>query len=154
MIVCRIPLILSRSERSSSRDVLAEHRSQRRLGDLGCRVHVVLDLHDRGFRLDDPEVRNGVDANGHVVLGDHFLRRDVQRHRAELDLLHLVHERDQEEQAGPLGLGQKPAEAEDDAALVLARDLHRREQKDDEEDDDDSSGDQCDVHGVEAPSFE
>ena len=56
---------------------------------------------------------------GHVVLRDHLLRRHVQRDRAQVDPNHLVDDRDQEEQAGPLRRRQQAAEAEDDAALVL-----------------------------------
>ena len=106
--------------------MLAEHRAQRRLRDLRGRDHEVLDLHDRVLRLDDPEVRDGVHPHRHVVLRDHLLRRDVQRDRAQVDLDHPVDDRDQQEEARALRLGQQPAEPEDDAALVLARDLDRR----------------------------
>src|SRR3712207_8084874 len=34
------------------------------------RDHEVLDLHDRRLRVDDPEVRDGVHADGDVVLRD------------------------------------------------------------------------------------
>ncbi len=107
-------------------DVLPEHRPERRLRDLRRRDHVVLDLHDRGLRLDDPEVGDGVDAHRDVVLRDHLLRRDVERHRPQVDLHHPVDERDEEEEARALRLGEQPAEPEDDAALVLARDLDGR----------------------------
>ena len=39
---------------------------------------------------------------GHVVLRDHFLRRDVQRDRAQVDLDHPVDDRDQQEEARAL----------------------------------------------------
>ena len=102
--------------------VLTQHVAQRRLGDLRRRDHEVLDLDDRARRLDDPEVRDRVHPNRHVVLGDHLLWRHVERHRPQVDPHHLVDDRDQEEEARSLGRSQQPAEAEDDAALVLARD--------------------------------
>ena len=108
--------------------VLAEHRAQRRLRDLRGRGHVVLDLDDRRLRLHDPEVRDGVHTHGDVVLRDHLLRRDVQRHGTEVDLDHPVDDRDQQEEPGALRLRQQPAEPEHDRTLVLACDLHRREQ--------------------------
>ena len=47
---------------------------------------------------------------------------------------------------GPFGSGEEPTEPEDDAALVLARDLDRREEEDDQEDGDDGDDDECDGH--------
>ena len=48
---------------------------------------------------------------------------------------------------GPLRLGEQPAEPEDDAALVLARDLDRREQEEQQQDDDDDDDDDGGGHG-------
>ena len=130
-------------------DVLAEHRAQGRLRDLRGGDHVVLDLHDRVVRLDDAEVRHRVDAHGDVVLRDDLLRRDVERHRAQVDPDHPVDERDDQEDARPLGLREESPEAEDHAALVLARDLHREEREQEQEREDDDEGEQtrgCEVH--------
>ena len=99
MIPCRIALIFSRSESSSSSDVLAEHGAQRRLRDLGGRDHVVLDLDDRVLRVDDLEVGDRVDPHRDVVLGDDLLRRDVERDRPEVDLHELVDDRDLPDEA-------------------------------------------------------
>ena len=70
----------------------------------------------------------------HVVLRDHFLRGHVERDRAQVDFHHPVDDRDQQEEAWALRLGEQPAEPEDHAALILARHLDRgeREQQDDE----------------------
>jgi hypothetical protein len=103
----------------------------------------VLDLGDRLVRVDDPEVGHRGDAHRDVVLRDHLLRRNGQRDRPQVDADHAVHDRDQEDEPGPL-LGDQPAEAEDDAALVLAqdpdsggeRDRHEDDQQDDNRDDD------------------
>ncbi len=120
---------------------LAEHRAQRRLGDLRGGEEEVFDLDDRLARVDDAEVGDRVDAGGDVVAGDHLLRRDVERDRPQVDLDHPVDERDQQDQARAL-LGDQAAEAEDDAALVLAQDPHRgadRDQGEERQDDDDSA---------------
>ena len=109
--------------------------AQRRLRDLRRRDHVVLDLHDRALGVDDPEVRDGVHAHRHVVLRDHLLRRHVQRDRAQVDLDHLVDDRDEQEEARALRRRLEPAEPEDDAALVLAGDLDRRGEQEDQDDD-------------------
>ena len=101
--------------------VLAEHGSQRCLCDLRGRNDEVLDLDDRRFRVDDPEVGDGVDAGGNVVLGDDLLWGDVERDRAQVDLDDPVDDRDQEDDAGAFRVEQA-AESEDDAALVLAED--------------------------------
>jgi len=109
--------------------VLAENGAQRRLCDLGGGNHEILDLHDRRFRLDDPEVSDRVHPRRDVVLGDHFLRRDVERNRAQVNPHHPVHNRDQDEQARALRLLKQPAKSEDDPALILTRDLDRRNQE-------------------------
>jgi hypothetical protein len=72
-------------------------------------------------RVDDPEVGDCVDARRNVVLGDHFLRRDVERDRPQIDLDDPVDDRDQERDARPLRVEQTP-EPEDDPALILAED--------------------------------
>jgi hypothetical protein len=102
--------------------VLAEHRAQGCLRDLGGRGHEVLDVHDRGLGIDDAEVGDRVDARGDVVLRDHFLRRDVEGDGAEVDLDDPVDDRDQEDDPGAFRRLEQPAEAEDDAAFVLAED--------------------------------
>ena len=125
--------------------MLAEHGPERRLRDLGRRDHVVLDLDDRVVGLDDPEVGDGVHPHGNVVLRDHLLRRDVQRDGPQIDLDHAVDDRDQQEDSRALRVRQEPAQAEDHATLVLARDLDRREedQQDDDEYDDDRNSGNC-----------
>jgi hypothetical protein len=120
---------------------LAEYRAQRGLRDLRGGEQEVFDLDYRPGRVDHPEVGDGVDAGGHVVAGDHLLRRDVERHRAQVDFDHAVDERDQEDQARAL-LGDQPAESEDHAAFVLAQHPDRgpeRDQPEDHEDDQDSA---------------
>jgi hypothetical protein len=67
-IFCRIALIFSRSERSSSSE-LPEHGAKRRLSDLRGRDDVVRDLHDCRVWVDDPEVRDRIHPRWNVVLG-------------------------------------------------------------------------------------
>ncbi len=140
----RVDLVALREE--LVQHVLPEHRAQGRLGDLRRRRHEVLDLDDCRLRLDDAEVGDGVDAHRDVVLGDHFLRRHVERDRPQVDLDHPVDDRDQQEETRPLRFGQQAAEPEDDAALVLARDLDRGEEEEDDDQGDGGDGDQGWVH--------
>src|SRR5438270_48571 len=107
--------------------VLAEHRPQGRLRDLGRRDHVVLDLHDRALRVDDLEVRDRVHPHRHVVLGDDLLRRDVQRDRAEVDLHQLVDDRDLPDEPGAARRIEQPAPPEEDGPLVLPQDTDKSE---------------------------
>ena len=107
----------------------AEHRAQRRLRDLRGRQQVVLDLHDRVVRVHDAEVADGGHRGRHVVARDHLLRRDAERHRAQVDPHHPVDDRDQEDQARAL-LGDQAAEPEDHAALVLPQHPDRARQHD------------------------
>jgi hypothetical protein len=67
------------------------------------------------------EVADGVDAGGDVVARDDVLRGDVERDRAQVNADHAVDDRYEQDQSGPL-LADQAAEAEDDAALVLAQD--------------------------------
>src|SRR5205814_1714029 len=68
---------------------------------------------------------HGVHPHRHVVARDHLLGRDHQRHHPQLDLDHLVDDRYQQEQAGPLRVAQQPSQPEHDAALVLAQHPNR-----------------------------
>ena len=94
------------------------------LGDQRGGVQVVLNFGDRPVGVDDPEVTDRVDARGHVVAGDHFLGRDVERDRAQVHADHAVDDRDEQDQARPLQRHQTP-EPEDDPALVLTKDADR-----------------------------
>ena len=84
---------------------------------------------------------------GHVVAGDHLLRRDVERHRPQVDPDHPVDDRDQQDQAGPL-LGDQAAEPEDHAALVLAQDPDRGAEEDQQEEGDDNDDADRYRHGL------
>jgi hypothetical protein len=81
---------------------------------------VALDGDYRLVRGDHVEVADGVDAGGDVVARDHVLRGDVEGDRAQVNADHAVDDRYQQDQSGPL-LADQAAEAEDDAALVLAQ---------------------------------
>ena len=98
---------------------------------------VVGDLGHGVLGVQHAEVQDGAHPDRDVVAGDDFLGRDLQGDDAQVDLHHPVDERDDEEQARPLGADQA-AEPEDDAALVLLDDLDRGaddRQHDDEQDD-------------------
>ena len=120
---------------------LAEDAAQGRLGELGGGVEVILDVDDALERVDDPEVEDGVDLHRDVVLGDDVLGRDVHRDEPQADLHDAVDRGEDQDDPGALGLGQDPAEPEDDPALVLPQDLDGvQDVKDDDPHDDDQRG--------------
>ena len=124
----------------------AEHRSQRRLGDLRGGEQEVLDLHDRVVRVDHPEVADRVHGRRHVVPGDHLLRRNAECDRAQVDPHHLVDDRDQEDQARAFLSYQSP-QAKDDATLVLTQHPDRAGEQDDAEEDEDPDYGEKSGHG-------
>jgi len=81
--------------------VLAQDGAQGGLAHLAGGVHVVLDRDHALVRLEHLEVHHGVDLHRDVVLGDHLLRRHVQRDGAQGDLDHFLEQRDQDDQPGP-----------------------------------------------------
>ena len=97
---------------------LPEHAPQRRLGELGRRVEVVLDLDDRAARIHDAEVDDRVHLHRHVVARDDVLRRHVEDDRAQADAHHAVDRREDEDDPRPFGLREQLAQAEDHAAFV------------------------------------
>jgi hypothetical protein len=97
---------------------------------------VVLDLKHALVGIDHPEVDHGVHPGGDVVAGDDVLGRDVQGDDPEVHLHHLVHAREQDEEARPLGPSPDAPQAEDDAPLVLLDDLDGADQDPGDEDDD------------------
>src|SRR5258705_2286564 len=113
--------------------VLAEHRAKRGLRQLTGRGHVIDDLDDRALGIDDAEVKNGIDLDRNVVARNHVLRRHDLHHHPEIDLHHLLHDRDQDDQSRALHAGEA-AEREYDAALVFAQDANGRGQKQDHDD--------------------
>src|SRR6266850_2953688 len=113
--------------------VLAEHRAQRGLRQLAGRGHVIADLDDRALGIDDAEVKNGIDLDRNIVARNHVLRRHDLHHHPEIDLHHLLHDRDQDDQSRALHAGEA-AEREHDATLVFAQDANGRGQKQDHDD--------------------
>jgi hypothetical protein len=60
------------------------------LRELAGRGEEILDLDHRELRIDDAEVQDGVDLQGHVVARDHVLARDVDDDDAQVDADHLL----------------------------------------------------------------
>src|SRR5439155_1317333 len=94
---------------------------------------IVLDLADRAVRLQHAEVEHRVDLDRNVVAGDHVLRRNVHRDGAEIDPHELLDERYNVRDAGAARLDHA-AEAEDDGALVFAKDLDAADKQHDDDD--------------------
>ena len=72
---------------------VADHRSQRRLGDLGHREGVVLHVDERLDRVDDPVVDDRVHPHRDVVAGDALLAGHGRRDDLHVDLAQPVSER-------------------------------------------------------------
>ncbi len=104
--------------------VLAEHRAQRRLGELARRHHEILDLDRRLFGIDDPEINHRADANRDVVMRNDVLAGHIEHARAQVDPHHLLHVGNEQEQSGSLDAGEA-AKRENNAPLVLPQDLDR-----------------------------
>jgi hypothetical protein len=60
---------------------------------------------------------------------DHVLRRDIHHDRPKADAHNVVDRPEDANQARSLGIRQQPADAENDAALVLTKHLQRVEQQ-------------------------
>src|SRR3546814_6183968 len=98
------------------------HRTQRRLRQLARCLTEVLHPNDRLLRIDDAEVDYGIDLDRDVVARDDVLGRHVLHDGAQIDSHHLLDDRNEDDEAGPLHAGEA-AEGEYDATLVLAKDL-------------------------------
>ena len=146
MMSWRISLILSRAASSSSSECWPS--TERSV------VCAICDVATRKFSIcvtaacgiDDAEVGHRGHPHRHVVLGDDLLRRDRERHRAQVDLDHAVEERDEQDEPRPLGSREQAAEPEDHPALVLAQDANRRADDQDGDDDDGDGDDHECVH--------
>src|SRR5918994_7354996 len=78
--------------------LLTKHASQGSLGDLAGRKYIVLYLYYRLVRIHYPEVQNRIYLCGHVIPGYQVLGGHVHGHGPQIDLYHLVHYGDEEEE--------------------------------------------------------
>jgi len=118
-------LIFSRSERQLVELMLARAPSAASsVRSVDVATMKFLDLYDRVLGLHDPEVGDRVSrGTGDVVLGDHFLRRDVQCDRAggRRGPMRSTMGISQNQPGGLSGCGNSRPKPEDDRALVLAQ---------------------------------
>ncbi|MGY3073732.1 hypothetical protein ACVWZZ_000103 [Bradyrhizobium sp. LM6.10] len=112
--------------------VLAKHRTERGLGELTGRGHIITDLDDGALGIDDAEVENGIDLDRDVVARNHILGRHDLHHYPEVDLDQLLHDRNEDDEAGPLHPGEAP-EREDNAAFVFPEDANGLGEKHDDD---------------------
>ncbi len=99
-------------------------KQSRRILSIGHLVH----RHDR---IEDAIVDDGVDSDGHRVLGQNLLRWHVERDRPQVNCGDVVHTRQNEEETGALGAAvQVPAQAKNNGSLVLLHDLDAEERAD------------------------
>src|SRR5262249_5684200 len=109
------------------------------LRELACGCEIIADLDHRPFGVYHAKIDDGVHLDRHIVPGDHVLGRHFVDHDSKIDPHHLLHDGHQQEESGALRAGVAP-EREDDAALVLAQDTHRRVNDADDEDCDNDDG--------------
>ncbi|EKD33755.1 MAG: 23S rRNA methylase [uncultured bacterium] len=112
--------------------VLAEDRAQGGLGKLIGRIEEMLDLDDRLFRIDHPEIEHRIDPHRDVIPGDHILGRDIQGHHPQIDpegALNTGHDNSQAGHFHPL----KPAEKEDHQSLILGHNFERERYQPDQQ---------------------
>src|SRR5712692_5193755 len=107
---------------------LAADRSERRLRKLKRRIKIVAHLGHRARRIDHPKVQHRADLDRNVVARDYVLRRDLQRHRAQVDS-HLGFENwDYEDYTRP-AIGHQPSEPENHRPLIFLQDLESAQEK-------------------------
>src|SRR5829696_3882329 len=104
--------------------LLAEYAPQGGLAYLAGGQNVVLYLDDALVGVHHPEVDHRGHAGGDIVAGDEVLGRDIQGYCPQAHLDHLVHHRDQDEEARSFGSPLHPTEPEDDPPLVLLNYLY------------------------------
>lgn len=128
----------------------AQHVAQRRLRQQAGGVVGVLHIRHRHGGIVNAVVDDGVDRHGHRVLGEHLLRRHVERQRAQVHLRVVLDAGQDEENARPLGaamqkatlgmvmmmiiivvvvITQPPYQTKDDSSLVLLHHLDTKEQR-------------------------
>ncbi len=112
--------------------VLAEHGSQRRLGELARRGHEILDLDRRFLRVDDAEIDHSADPHRNIVARDHVLAGHVENTGPEIDAHHLLHIGEEQDQPRSLDAGET-AEREDHAAFIFPEDPDRKGDDDQQE---------------------
>ena len=106
---------------------LPHHRAQGGLGYLLGRHQIVDHIHHRGFRVQDTEVADRIDFDGHVVFGDGFLGGHVQRDHTGIHQHHPIDNRNQKEETRSSGTDH-PAQTEDHPPLVFSHNADRRSQ--------------------------
>src|SRR5215217_9342285 len=99
--------------------LLTEDASEGGLAYLAGGQDVVLYLYDALVGVHHPEVDHRGYAGGDIVASDEVLGRNIQGDGPQFDLNHLVHQRDQDEEARSFGSPLHPTEPEDDPPLVL-----------------------------------
>src|SRR4029077_13142458 len=100
--------------------VYAEHRAQRRLGELARRLLEILDLNDRFIRPADPVVDDRAYLDRDIVARDDVLNRHGKDTHPQIDPHRGLEQWDDEDEAGSFDPGE-PAEGEDHIAFVLAQ---------------------------------
>src|SRR5208282_5643707 len=121
---------------------LPAYGAQRGLRELHGGEQVICHLGDCARRIDHPEVEHRTHLDGHVVLGDYVLRRDVEHYSTQIDPDHPLNQGDHVNYAWA-AIPHEPPEAEDYGALVFVKDFDPAQNKNCGNDDD-YTGCHCD----------
>src|SRR5579871_1393241 len=106
----------------------AKHGAKGCLRELRGLVNVVRHLDSGSVRIDNVEGDDRIHFDGDVIARDDVLGRHFEHLLAKGDANHLVEGTENQNDTRPLGSWERSAEAEDDGAFVVAKDLDRVEQ--------------------------
>ena len=104
--------------------VLPQHGPERGLRELANGFEIALDLDDRFFRVDDAEIYHRVDLHRNVVLGYDILCGYVHDDDTQVHALHLLDDRDHDDQPGAFHFPETP-KLKNDPPLIFTEDLDR-----------------------------
>ena len=119
---------------------VADHVPQVGLGQLRDRQDEVGDVVDEPLGIGGLVVDDGIDRDGHVVLGDDLLGRDVDHLLAHVDPEQLLDDRDDHLEAR-VGGGLVATQLFDEPPLVGVHDLDGLHHKDEQDEGDDAQDD-------------
>ena len=106
--------------------VPAENRTQGGLCQLAGGLDPIFHLDNGPFRIEDTEIDHRADLYGNVIPGNDILGGHIHHDGSQVHPNHFLDARDHDDQTRSLDLPET-AEQEDDASLVLAKNLDRAE---------------------------
>ena len=102
--------------------MLAQYRSQCRLGQLAGSGTIIFNPDDGFFRIHHPEVQHRIYPHGNVVFGDHVLAGDIQSDHPKVNSHNLLDTGNDDDQSRAFH-ALEPTQKKDHATLVFRQDL-------------------------------